>query len=373
MVETEAFREVCYRCRRARAVCLCPALTPITPAARIVFLQHPREARNAIGTVRLAHLQLEGSTIIEGVELAASAETMALFERERARSVVLYPAKNARPAEELRAHAGPLTVWVLDGTWNQAKKLWTKNPWLHALPAYTLNPTVPGNYRIRKEPAPHCLATIEAVTQLLDLIADAPGRHQGLLRAFETMVDRQIAFTQGGNGRVRRKIRKTKRTFAFPEGCDPDRVVLVHAEGSGHVARSRGGDNELCEWHALRPSTGERFYAQVATHVPIAESVRTKLGIDAAPIDREAFEARWRAFKGDDACLGWGRYAPALYERGLEPYWDLRDILTDFLKKRLGYVEDGTRRLGLTPAADPRRGHRRIGHLAALFAHARSL
>ena len=103
VVETEAFREVCYRCRRARAVCLCPALTPITPAARIVFLQHPREARNAIGTVRLAHLQLEGSTIIEGVELAASAETMALFERERARSVVLYPAKNARPAEELRA------------------------------------------------------------------------------------------------------------------------------------------------------------------------------------------------------------------------------------------------------------------------------
>jgi DTW domain-containing protein YfiP len=340
------------------------------PAAKVIFLQHPREARNPIGTVRMAHLQLAGSQIIEGVQFASNEDAMALFQRERERSIVLYPTEGARDAETLREHQGPLTIWVLDGTWSQAKKLWRYNEWLHALPAYTLNPKEPGRYRIRREPAPHCLATIEAVSQLLDVVAGAPGMHARLLDPFDTMIERQLRFTHSGVGRVRRKIRNKKRTFSLP--FDAARAVLVHAEGSGHVARSHGGTNELLEWHALRPSTGERFYAAVTTNEPVADRVRSALGLSDPQRARTEVEAAWAAFRAGDPCVGWGQYAPSLYG-SLEHYFDLRELLSDYLKRRLGYVEDGTARLLLQASSDPRRGHRRISHLAAIFEHARQL
>lgn len=372
---SETFREVCYTCRRARAVCVCAALQPVAPKHRVVFVQHPREARNPIGTVRMAHLQLKGSRIFEGVELATHEEAMRLFAAEKHRSVVLYPAAGARDAETLREHDEPLTIWVLDGTWSQAKKLWRYNPWLHELPAYTLNPKEPGRYRIRREPAPHCLATIEAVQQLLDILTGSS--HAQLLQPFDAMIETQLRHSGSSEGRrVRRKIRKTVRRFSFPESCDPARVVLVHAEGSGFVSRSRGGTNELLEWHALRPQTGERFYAAIETKDPVEEKVRAALGLSAPQRPREEVDREWAAFVGDDPCVGWGRYAPALYAdagKELARYFDLRDVLADFLKRRLGYVEDGTERLGLDVAAEPRRGARRLMHLQALFDYARRL
>ncbi len=375
-VTPEAFREVCYRCRRAKAVCLCPVLSTIPTKAKIVFLQHPREARNPIGTVRMAHLQLEGSRIVEGTEFANHAEVQSLLEQDRGHAVVLFPAEGARDASELRTHAGPLAIFVLDGTWSQARKLWKQNTFLHALPAYTLSPKEPGRYRIRREPAPHCLSTIEAVGQLLDAIEGTEGAHAALLNPFDAMIEKQISFTGAGVGRVRRRIRDRKRYFAFPEGLDPARAVLVHAEGTGHAARAEGGDNELLEWHAFKPSSGERFYAALQTEKPLNPLVRERLALPEERLPRAALDAAWAAFVGDAPCVGWGRYAPSLYAASgpaLANFFDLRTLLTDFLKVRLGYVEDGTERLKLSASDDPRRGHRRVRHLEALFAHAMTL
>ena len=48
-------------------------LAPIASATRVVFLQHPRESRVAIGTCRMAHLALAGSELHRGVSAAAQA------------------------------------------------------------------------------------------------------------------------------------------------------------------------------------------------------------------------------------------------------------------------------------------------------------
>src|SRR5262249_46117618 len=149
--------------------------------AELIILQHPRESQNPIGTARMAHLAVLGSQLRVGIEFDADPVVTAMRGDATRRSVILYPSPNSRPAEELRSSEVPVRVFILDGTWWQAKKLWQRNPWLHALPAYRLSPSTPGQYRIRREPAAHCLATIEAVVQLLDAMDGVNGEHAPLL------------------------------------------------------------------------------------------------------------------------------------------------------------------------------------------------
>ena len=68
--EAPTARPSCVRCRRPASVCWCAELTPVETATQVVFLQHPRESRVAIGTARIAHLGLSRSELHEGIEFA---------------------------------------------------------------------------------------------------------------------------------------------------------------------------------------------------------------------------------------------------------------------------------------------------------------
>ena len=148
--EVPSFRPTCLRCQRALSACFCEVRTEHRTAAELVFLQHPRESQNPIGTARMAHLSVPGSRLRVGVEFNADPMVTALLDDPTRRSVILYPSPDARPAEDLRQISEPLRIFILDGTWWQAKKLWRRNPWMKTLPAYRLSPSAPGQYRIRR-------------------------------------------------------------------------------------------------------------------------------------------------------------------------------------------------------------------------------
>jgi DTW domain-containing protein YfiP len=67
---------------------------------------------------------------------------------------------------------------------------------LAALPAVGLPPQAPSRYRIRREPEPWCIATIEAIVAALRIIEPQTPGCEALLRCFATMVDRQAAYTE---------------------------------------------------------------------------------------------------------------------------------------------------------------------------------
>ncbi|MEN9581784.1 MAG: hypothetical protein RJA70_4793, partial [Pseudomonadota bacterium] len=105
---------------------------------------------------------------------------------------ILYPGPNAIPLSELPPEARPQTLVVLDGTWHHAHYLYRDCKWLHQLPCYTLQPKEPSRYRIRKEPAEHCLSTVEAIVSALGTLEPAlPGLSE-LLTSFDHMIDAQI-------------------------------------------------------------------------------------------------------------------------------------------------------------------------------------
>jgi len=75
-------RPTCPRCRQplvvpsgqseARTGCWCQNLVAQKTRAQFVLLQHPREARNPMGTARMAHLSLEGSRLLAGIDFSAN-------------------------------------------------------------------------------------------------------------------------------------------------------------------------------------------------------------------------------------------------------------------------------------------------------------
>jgi DTW domain-containing protein YfiP len=345
----------------------------LKPRTRVVILQHPREGRVAIGTARMAHLALQGSELHEGIAFAELEDLVA-----DPHAAVLFPGPTVAPLG-----TPPRTLVVVDGTWPQARQMIRRNPMLRRMRRLGLSPASPGAYRIRREPAPECLSTIEAVAAALGELEGDPQRFAALLDAFTFMVDRQLACA-GARALPRRRARAGAPPALGPElTCllrRPEDVVLLHGEANSHGAHERSpGHAELVHLVATRPASGARFEAFVAPRRPLGARTALHLEVDAArllggePVARVL--ARLEAFFGPTARLcGWGPFAADLLEReGLarRPRVDLRAIVA----RRLPGHPRGIDRVAalLAPAAQPHpgpsgRAGRMIGLLEAIFA-----
>jgi len=200
---TPVNRGLCLRCLRAEAVCLCAEIRPLAPSFRVVLLQHPKERKNTIGTARLTHLCLSNSVLIPGTEFDSDRAVNDLLEDPANFCVTLFPGPLSINVSEHAddffgyrpSDSRTLTVFVIDGTWSHAKSMLRKSAKLAALPQIRFTPTTPSNYRVRKQPNPLCLSTIEAVHQLIRVLN--PDKDPDILvRLFAKMVDRQIECTK---------------------------------------------------------------------------------------------------------------------------------------------------------------------------------
>lgn len=373
----EATRERvrCPACRLGAAECLCEHLPSIDSPAKVVLLQHPREARNPLGTARLAHLALPGSVLLVGTDFERDPKFRAVFDAEAPRAAILFPAPDARPASELASLPKPLTLFAIDGTWPQAKKIYRENPSLLRLPAFRIEPRRPSAYVIREEPKPHCLSTLEALGLALDAVAGEEGCHEAILAPLHAMVARQLAHSQGPERtprwRTRDKTlpRRPPRPPVLLEGA-MERALLVYGEGNGFGFHSAEAP-ELVHWVALRPATGERFGA-ILKPARVADEVHHGLEPSswARAASDESLRRTWREFvREDDVWCSWGAFPVQLVARTLgeavPPFADLRPWVRARLGTRAGVPEAAVE--AIPEAWEPGRAGRRLACMARLF------
>ena len=305
---------------------------------RVVLLQHPREERVPIGTARLAHLCLPNSELHVGIDFD-----------------------------------GPITLVVVDGTWWQARKLLKRNAVLAALPQLRFTPPGLSRYRIRREPADHCVATVEALALTLGALEEAPERFATLLRPFEAMIDTQIRYATTVRGARRRhalhRTRKAQRpTISTMLRARAENLVCVHGEANAWPARRPGGHPaEIVHWVARRAQTGETFEAIIRPRRPLAPAIPRHIQISeeilAAGESWSDFRARWEAFvREDDFACSWGRYPLDLLEaEGIalpKARLDMRPVAAPARSKtaRRGWA---SRRPNRSPSGGAARGWRR--------------
>jgi DTW domain-containing protein YfiP len=349
MLDAPAFRPLCLRCLRPERVCFCARLPVLETRTRVVFLQHTRERRMPIGTARMAHLSLPNSELHVGIEFAGDGRIDALCAEPGA--FLLFPGPGAKEVTALSP--GELrTLVVVDGTWPLARKLIRVNPGLQALPRVMFRPERPGNYRIRKEPAAHCLSTVEAVSEVLGRLEGDVERFHQLLRPFDWMVDTQLSCQAERRGPSRYKRHKPVRqspahkvAAALRARCEAG-LVLVYAE-SNPLPGTGGHGRELMHLVAERVGGGERFEAVLAPQQVLDPSTPHHLELPAEALlagePQDLALARWRAFlRPGEALCGWGYFTHALvapHAPGHE-WLDLRQSVVRALNRKAGGLDE---------------------------------
>jgi DTW domain-containing protein YfiP len=155
----------CPRCWVLEAFCVCPLIPTVHTRTEIVIVRHERESWKSTGTARVAALAMPGMRILDYREDAQPALTQ-LEAEVGAGAHLLFPS-------QVEAEFAPVTrLIVLDGTWRQTRRMYTKLPPLHALPRVALPPKTTKVLRLR-EP------TFEAARSTLEAIADAVSLLEG--------------------------------------------------------------------------------------------------------------------------------------------------------------------------------------------------
>ncbi len=172
-------------------MCVCGSVPSIDNRTHIHIIQHPRERRHPVGTVRLLKAGLQRVTV--HVMSPHDEDFSGLESAIPATAGFLFPGPGARFIDDLEPHERPDELLVLDGTWGQARALFREGPWMAQLPRFVLKPPEPSRYRIRKEPKAEFVSTLEAVLYALRALEPDTVNLDGLMPAFEGMIDAQIA------------------------------------------------------------------------------------------------------------------------------------------------------------------------------------
>ena len=226
--EEPKFRDLCITCMQPTFGCYCEHVQLFDPKIKFVILIHPIEVKRRIATGRMSHLVLQNSELIQGLEYSKNERVNEIIDDPAFFPVVLSPGIYSKNLTIMTPHdraqffpedKKPI-IFVLDGTWATAKKMMRQSPNLSMLPRICFSPPAPSNFRVRKQPAPECVSTIEAIHHTLELLGDLRGfdpqsrEHDKLLFVFDQMVQKQLSFIEHNRENSRPNYRRELRRLS---------------------------------------------------------------------------------------------------------------------------------------------------------------
>ncbi len=215
-----AHREQCYACRRAKINCLCGSVKPFSTRMRFVILMHEKEAKKQkTGTARLAKLCLTNAELLIGTDFTRDERVNALLRDTSYSPFVLYPGPKAVNFEAMGKEFLPagktFLIFVVDGTWNCARRLLNRSRNISALPRLSFARGYVSKFAIKRQPMRHCVSTIEAIYHLCNEAEEAGyeklnAQNEALMLLLKKLVDTQKRYADG-KGRRREENKKKVR------------------------------------------------------------------------------------------------------------------------------------------------------------------
>ncbi|WP_025672677.1 tRNA-uridine aminocarboxypropyltransferase [Salinivibrio socompensis] len=184
----------CSPCRQCGFTyhCICHCYWPLESQLQCVLVMHENEAQRQSNTGKLVKAALPHTQVEIWQRKQPPQALLDSWARGGVSPWLLFPSDDAVPADRLFADAdalvscadksascadtpiatpkeprAPLQFVVLDATWQQARKMLNKSPWLNRLPRVSLPSTAASQYTIRRNQPPGHLCTSEAVSALL--------------------------------------------------------------------------------------------------------------------------------------------------------------------------------------------------------------
>ena len=263
----------------------------------MLILQHRREHFHRFNTARIVHRALQNSQLL-------CDRTGRLAERLqfKPRAGLLYPGPAAKLISDLSPAERPEQLVIVDGTWHQAKTLVRDIPALQSLPQYRLAPSAPSRFRIRLEPNETALSTVEATVAALRVLEPETVGLEGLLAAFETMVEAQLAHPGNRSG-LRFKARRSRTVKNIPLALAGDLSNIVVAYGEslpGECGQGKVAGPPL-SWVARRLGDNAEFACKLIPPKPLSAEFLGHLELTTADFEGAlslaAARERWAEFQ----------------------------------------------------------------------------
>lgn len=152
-----------------------------------ILLTHSRELAKLSGTGQLIHqLCPEQCTIIEWSRINPDQRLTKTLDINT--SLLIYPVENAN--ENAYFHNGSLsqfsTFIIIDGTWQEAKKIYNRSPYLHKLMHYELQVDYSSKYQLRRNQKEMGLCTAEVAIEIM-MKKNQLDMAQGLNESFQAL------------------------------------------------------------------------------------------------------------------------------------------------------------------------------------------
>lgn len=166
----------CEHCLLPQTDCICFAKPSPCAKSAFLFLMYTGECFKPTNTGRLiADVAIDNHAFVWD-RTKPDPALLALLANPQYQPIVIFPTQYAR-SERCITHIVdsrkiPLFI-LLDGTWREAKKMFSKSPYLDNFPVLGIQPEQASNYQLREAAHLHQLCTAEVVIEVLKVANDA--------------------------------------------------------------------------------------------------------------------------------------------------------------------------------------------------------
>lgn len=167
----------CGRCRLPQKNCVCAHLPTVCSPFHVIIVRHKKASYKVSNTAFITSLCIPSLQIID-VEHPKEVEQKI---RPATNSMLLFPPIDSSPT--VVRTKPPSTLYVLDGSWKQARKMYRQNPILKVVPHLSLTPRAIPPPRILTPSSPQGMSTMEAIAQSFSFFGfqrEADLLHDGL-------------------------------------------------------------------------------------------------------------------------------------------------------------------------------------------------
>ncbi|MDX1302728.1 tRNA-uridine aminocarboxypropyltransferase [Photobacterium sp.] len=153
--------------------CICHVEPQLSCRAHFILLTHPKECHKETNTGVLLERTLPHCQRYRWDRVNPPQALLQQLSDSQFQPWLLFPSDEQHPASPFQPAPGTIPLFVLlDATWQEARKMVRKSPWLAALPRLALTPQQTSAYQLRRNQQAGNLCTCEAGIALLELLAE---------------------------------------------------------------------------------------------------------------------------------------------------------------------------------------------------------
>ncbi|MCG9558390.1 tRNA-uridine aminocarboxypropyltransferase [Vibrio kanaloae] len=174
--------------------CICHLIPSIESQIALVLLTHENELSRDTNTGKLLQQSLEQCESFVWQRKTPPADLISLLDDNTLQPFLLLPSEKSMECQQAVLNETndrkPLFI-ILDGTWQEAKKMLNKSPWLKNIPQIHLDITSESSYTLRRNQDSGHLCTCEVGVELFKALGEEePARliddyYQHYLKVFQ--------------------------------------------------------------------------------------------------------------------------------------------------------------------------------------------